>query len=151
MSKNKIPLRDILAALDMNSKTVWNELDEDERKSVGFWLLNRYMSNVNGNFEKQAMAVFKTNEYYNKNYNDLQKDHKQLLWQLLCASGGTGKIESHSWLGLKSKKGSTKPMRLLEKIYPNMKLDEVQLLAKLYTTKELRKLAKEHGIENPDL
>ena len=151
MTDKKIPLKDVLAAIDMNGKSVWNELDDDERKSINFWLLNRYVSNVNGDLEKQAMAVFKTNEYYNKNYVDLQKNHKQLLWQLLCASGGTGKIEHHLWMGLKSKKGSSKPNKLLEKIYPNMKLDEVELLAKLYTTKELRALAEEHGIDNPDL
>lgn len=151
MAQNKIPLKDVLAAIDMNGKSIWNELDEEERKSINFWLLNRYVSNVHGNFEKQAMAIFKTNEYYNKNYNELQKNHKQLLWQLLCASGATGKIESHPWMGLKSKKGSTKPIKLLEKIYPNMKSDEVELLAKLHTTKELRKLAEDHGIEKPDI
>lgn len=151
MAQDKLPLKDVLAAIDFNGKSVWKELSEEERKQVSFWLLNRYVSNVNGGFENQAMAVFKTNEYFNKNYNDIQSKHKELLWQLLCMSGASGEVQFHPWLGIKSKKSSTKPIKLLEKIYPNMKQDEVDLLAKLYTRKELKSLAEEHGIEDPDL
>ena len=148
----KLPLKDILAAIDFNAKGAWKELSDDERKQVSFWLLNRYVSSVKGSYEKQALAVFKTNEYYNKNFNDLQKNHKQLLWQLLCASGGTGKIEFHQWLGLKQKKDSnSKSVKLLAQIYPNMKQDEVELLARISTKKEIKELAKEHGFEKVDI
>ena len=152
MAQQKLPLKDILAAVDFNAKSAWKELSEDERKQVSFWLLNRYVSNVQGNYQKQALAVFKTNEYYNKNFNDLQRNHKQLLWQLLCASSGTGKIEFHPWMGLKQKKDSnSKAVKLLNQIYPNMKQDEVELLAKLSTKAEIKALAKDHGYEKIDI
>ena len=143
----KLPIKDILAAIDMNAKSVWKELSDEEKKQVSFWLLNRYVSNVNGNREKQELAVFKTNEYYNKNYMDVSK-HPQLQWQLLCISGATGKIEFHPWAGFKKKGDSnSKAIKLLEEIYPNMKIDEVELLAGLYTKKELKQLAEEHNID----
>ena len=41
MAQQKLPLKDILAAVDMGAKTVWDELDDEERKQVSFWLLNR--------------------------------------------------------------------------------------------------------------
>ena len=63
MAQQKLPIKDVLAAIDMGARDVWDELDEEERKAVGFWLLNRYVSNVKGSFEQQAMAVFKTNEF----------------------------------------------------------------------------------------
>ena len=65
MAQQKLPIKDILAAIDMNAKSVWKELTLDERKQVSFWLLNRYVSAVQGTREDQELAVFKTNEYYN--------------------------------------------------------------------------------------
>ena len=74
---SKLPLKDILAAIDMGAKEIWDELSDDERKQVSFYLLNRYVSSQKGNRDKQELAVFKTNEYYNKNFFNLQK-HKKL-------------------------------------------------------------------------
>jgi hypothetical protein len=143
-----LPIKDILAAIDLGAKNVWDELDDESKKQISFWLLNRYVSSVNGSYEKQALAVFKTNEYYNKNWNVLGTKHPKLQWQLLCQAGNTGKIEYHSWIGFKKKDaGDNKAVKLLEQIYPNMKRDEVELLARLSTKKELKELAKEHDID----
>ena len=146
-SQQTLPIKDILAAIDMGAKDVWDELSDEEKKQVSFWLLNRYVSSVSGNRDVQELAVFKTNEYYNKNYMEVSK-HPKLMWQLLCMSGNTGKIEYHSWIGHKKKNGdNSKGVKLLEQIYHNMKQDEVELLARLSTKKELKELAEEHGID----
>lgn len=147
MNKQTLPIKDILAAIDMGATSVWDELSDEEKKQVNFWLLNRYVSNVKGNREDQELAVFKTNEYYNKNWNELGTRHPKLQWQLLCMSGNTGEIKFHQWLGFKKKKGNNNAQKLLEKIYPNMKQDEVDLLAQLSTRKELKELAEEYGID----
>ena len=152
MAQQKLPVKDILAAIDMNAKSVWDELSDEERKQVSFWLLNRYASSVVGNRDKQELAVFKTNEYYNKNFNVLGTRHPKLQWQLLCASCATGKIEFHKWIGFKKKTiDNSKGEKLLQDIYPNMKIDEAELLARISTKKELKQLAEEHGIENVKL
>jgi hypothetical protein len=148
MAQTKLPLKDILAAIDMGAKNVWDEITEEERKQISFWLLNRYVSSVSGNREAQELAVFKTNEYYNKNWNELGTKHPKLQWQLLCQAGNTGKIEFHKWLGLKGKKSSdSKIVKFLSERFPNMKQDEVELLAGISTKKELKELAKEHDID----
>ena len=59
---NKLPIKDILAAIDMGAINVWDELSDEEKKQVSFYLLNRYVSSVKGDREKQELAVFKTNE-----------------------------------------------------------------------------------------
>ena len=151
MAQPKLPIKDVLAAIDMNAKSVWKELSDDERKSVGFWLLNRYVSTVKGSREDQEMAVFKVNEYYNKHFNTIgvgkENGHQQLMWQLLCMSGNTGKIQYHPYIGFKKKSGNNNAaIKLLEQIHPNMKLKEVELLAELSTKKELKALAKDHDI-----
>jgi len=143
----KLPIKDILAAIDIGAMSVWDELSDEEKKQVSFWLLNRYVSSVSGKREAQELAVFKTNEYYNKNYMEVSK-HPKLQWQLLCQAGNTGKIEYHSWIGHKKKTSdNSKGVKLLQQIYPNMKDDEVELLAGLCTKKELKQLAEDHNID----
>lgn len=147
MAQEKLAIKDILAAVDMGAKSVWDELSDEEKKQVSFWLLNRYVSAVQGSREKQELAVFKTNEYYNKNWNVLGTRHPKLQWQLLCQAANTGRIEYHPWIGFKKKAANDKAVKLIEQIYPNMKKDEAELLARISTTKELKELAEEHNID----
>jgi len=113
------------------------------------------MSSVAGSRESQELQVFKTNEYYNKNFNTLgvskDKGHPQLLWQLLCMCGSTGKNQFHPWIGFKKKTSNNKAVNFLSELYPNMKQQEIELLAELSTKAELKRLAEEHGIEKPNL
>ena len=147
MAQQKLPIKDVLAAIDMGAKNVWDEITDEERKQVGFWLLNRYVSSIKGGRDDQELAVFKTNEYYNKNYMEVSK-HQKLQWQLLCMSGGTGRIEYHPWIGFKKKtQDNNKLVKVIEQIYPNMKQDEVELLARISTKAEIKKLAEDHNIE----
>ena len=148
---NKLPLKDILAAVDMGAKEIWDQLSDDEKKQVSFYLLNRYVSSVKGSRDKQELAVFKTNEYYNKQFFVLQK-HKKLLWQLLCLAGNTKNIQYHEWIGHKRKSGdNTKIAKLLRTLYPNKKEDEIELLTKISNKKEIIQLAKDNGIDEVKL
>ena len=94
MAQDKFPVKDVLASIDLNGKIVWKELSPEQQKSVSFWLLNRYVSCIRGNRDKQEMAIMKVNEYYNKHFYTIgvgkEKGHPLLMWQLLCASGNWG-------------------------------------------------------------
>jgi hypothetical protein len=156
MAAEKLAIKEILSWIDNGESEIWDHLEDDHKKQISFWLLNRYVSSVSGSREAQELAVFKTNEYYNKNFNDLgvskDKGHPKLLWQLLCMSGNTGKNEFHQWIGFKKREGNAAAAtKLLEQIYPNLKNDEVELLARISTKKELKELAEEYGIENVKL
>jgi len=152
MAAEKLAIKEILSWIDNGESDIWNHLEDDHKKQISFWLLNRYVASVNGSREKQELAVFKTNEYYNKHFNDIgvgkHNGHQKLMWQLLCMCGNTGKNEFHPWIGFKKRDGSTgKAMQLLEKIYPHLKTDEVETLARISTKKELKQLAEEHEID----
>ena len=151
----KLQLKEILGWIDNGYKDIWNHLEDDHKKQISFWLLNRYMSSVAGSRESQELQVFKTNEYYNKNFNTLgvskDKGHPQLLWQLLCMCGSTGKSQFHPWIGFKKKTSNNKAVNFLAELYPNMKQQEIEILAELSTKAELKQLAEEHGIEKPNL
>ena len=147
--------KELIPSIDMGFKELYDAAGEDGKKDIklDLWNLNRYISSVKGNYEKTALAVFKVNEYYNKNWNVLGgTNHVKLQWQLLCVAGKTGKKQFHPWIGLKKKKDdSSKAVKLLAQIYPEMKMDEVETLARISTKKEIKELAREHGYEKVDI
>ena len=148
MAQQAFPVKDVLACIDSNAKSVWNELTDEQKKCVNFWLLNRYASSVSGTREAQELAVVMTNQIYNKNWNELGTRHPKLQWQLLCSlHNANSDIRRHNWIGFKKKTGNNNGVKLLQQIYPNMKQDEVELLARISTKKELKQLAEEHSID----
>lgn len=150
----KIELKEKLAAVDMNLKSLWDELDDEQRKSLKneFYILNRYVSNVkSSDRDIQEHFVLAVNEYFNKHWNILQK-HPQLLWQLLCMCGyESKKIFYHEWIGYKRKKTNNKIDKFLSEMYPNMKDDEITLLASINTLAECKALAKDHGFDEKQI
>jgi len=145
---------DMMPAIDLGIKELWDASDENGQKDIkgDLWNLNRYVSSVKGSRDKQELAVFKVNEYYNKNWAVLGANHPKLQWQLLCISGNTGKKEFHPWIKLDRKAdSSSKTVQFLMKLYPDKKLDEVELIARISTKEEIKQLAKEHGYEKIDI
>ena len=148
MAYQAFPVKEVLACIDSNAKSLWDELTDEQKKCVNFWLLNRYASSVEGDRDAQELAVVLTNQIYNKNWNELGTRHPKLQWQLLCSlHNANSDIRKHVWIGFKKKTGNNNSIKLLQKVYPNMKQDEVELLARLSTKKELRELAKEYDID----
>ena len=151
---DKVELKEKLAAVDMNMKGLWDELTEDQQKSLKneFFLLNRYISNVKtSNSELHEHFLLTVNEYFNKNWKDLQK-HPKLLWQLLClCSHESRKIFYHEWIGFKQKKSSNKIIKFLSEIYPHRKMDELELLSAISTEKECKELARLYGYDDKQI
>lgn len=148
----KIELKEKIAAVDENIRELWDAMDPDQQKSLKqeFFILNRYISNArSSNREVQQHFVLTVNEYFNKHWNVLQK-HPKLLWLLLCMCSYDGKTRFyHEWIGHKKKTGSdSKKVKFLAEIYPQKKMDEIELLSAMITDKEIKDLAKRHGMED---
>jgi hypothetical protein len=151
----KIELKEKLAAVDQNVRELWDAMDAEQQKSLKseLFILNRYVSNVQGqNREVQEHFVLTVNEYFNKHWNTLQK-HPKLLWMLLCMCSYDGnKVFFHQWLGNKKKDAtSNKKTKFLSKIYPDKKMDEIELLATISTDKDIKELARKHGMDEPTI
>lgn len=148
MEQEKLTLKQILACVDFGYTNAWQEFTENEKKSISFWLLNRYVSSVKSNRNTQESALLKTNSYYNKNFASisLNKDsgHPELMWKLLCMCGSAGKQQFHPWIGFDKKSDQTK-IKMLKDLYPNLKDDEVETLARISTEKEIKQLAAEYN------
>jgi hypothetical protein len=148
MGKNKhVDLfNDMIPAVDMGLKDLWDAASEEGRKEIkgDFWNLNRYISNVKtSSKELQEHYLLTTNEFYNKNWNDIQK-HPKLVWQTLCmCSHESKKTHFHEWLPLKKEKN--KKEEFLSELFPNMKRADIETLATITTDKEIKQYCEGLG------
>jgi hypothetical protein len=152
----KVELKEKIQAVDQNVRELWDAMTPEQQKALKgeFFILNRYISNVkSNNKEAQQHYILTVNEYYNKNWNGIQK-HPKLLWLLLCMCSYDGSTSFfHEWIAHK-KTGSivsNKRAKLLEEIYPLKKYDEIDLLSRLSTDKEVLQLAVDHGYEESEV
>jgi hypothetical protein len=139
-----LKLNEILAAVDMNAKHLWDELTDDQRKSIVYFTLNRYISNVNGPRELKEHYVMLGNERFNKHLFLLLNKHNKLLWQLACSCGHEEKnIHRHEWLGLKREKN--KKEEFLKTLFPQMKSADISTMAAITDNKEIKEYCKDLG------
>lgn len=141
---NEFKLKDILAAVDLDGKEVWDELTEEQRKSVVFFTLNRYISNVQGSRELKEHYLVVGNERFNKNLFAVMSKHPKLTWQLACScSHESKKIQYHEWIGLKREKD--KKTDFLAELFPNMKRSDLEALSAITTDKEIKQYCEGLG------
>jgi hypothetical protein len=147
--------KEMIPAVDMGLKDLWDAASEEGQKEIknDLWNLNRYISCVkSNNRELQEHFVLTVNEYYNKNWAQISK-HPKLQWMTLCmAAHETKKTYFHEWIPLKRKaEGSNKKVKFLSQVYPNAKIDDLELLATLMDTKKLKQLAKDLGWDDKQI
>lgn len=148
MGKNKhVDLfKDMIPAVDMGLKELWDAATEDGQKEIkgDLWNLNRYISSVkSNNRDLQEHYVLTTNEFYNKNWANIQK-HPKLVWQTLClCSHESKKTQFHEWIPLKKEKN--KKEEFLAELFPNMKRTDIETLAAVTTEKEIKKYCEDLG------
>jgi hypothetical protein len=148
---DKVELKEKLAAVDLNARTLWDDMNADQQKALKneYFILNRYISNVQGQSRDiQEHFVLTVNEYFNKHWNLLQK-HPKLMWLLLCMCSYNGeKVFFHQWLGNKKKDASNnKKTKFLAELYPEKKMDEIELLSAITTDKDIKDLARKYGMD----
>ncbi len=138
--------KDMIPAVDMGIKELWDAATEDGRKEIkgDLWNLNRYISNVkSSNRELQEHYLLTVNEFYNKDWATISK-HPKLQWlTLTMCSHESKKTQFHEWLPLKKQKN--KKEEWLSAQFPNMKWKDIELLAAITTDKEIKEYAKDLG------
>jgi acyl-CoA synthetase (AMP-forming)/AMP-acid ligase II len=149
---DKLPLNTVLAAIDRKDYAFYDGLTQEHQKQLSPFLLNRYISIVKDGKPRhkgtqiEAYYLMATNEQVNTQYFELAK-HPKLVWQLLCTvSPGMG-TQFHQWVGhkKKDKNNSSKRRKEVERLHPHAKSDELDMLANMYTDKDLKEIAKLYG------
>lgn len=133
----KVPLSRILQALDCKERQFYENLSDEEKKSIGFVPLLRYASSISSN-DKMAEQyhLLATNRHANIRFFDISaKNHSQLMWLLLTTVSLDIGTQYHKWIKFKKESGNKKE-KVIALMYPEMKESDIELLASLYTDQD---------------
>lgn len=142
---DKLSINNEMAVFDRKDRKFYDNLTDEERKKFSNFLMIRYGSSVQGGRDLQEFYLIATNERLNKHFFNINK-HPKLQW--LCAttvSPGMG-TQRHQWIAPKKKEpGASGIKKRLAEIYPTLKDDELELMAKINTKKDLDDYLKRAG------
>ncbi len=141
---NEISLKDVLASVDLDGKEIWDELSDQQKKSIQFVPLNRFISTVQGSRELKEHYIVVGNERYNKHLFSIISKHPKLAWQMACScSNDQKKIVHHEYIKLNSEKN--KRLKFLGELFPNMKWSDLETLSQITTDKEIKQYCENLG------
>ena len=143
----KLTIANEMNRFDLKDRDFYDSLTDEERKKFSNYLMIRWGSAVQGNSMDQAVYLLSCNENLNKHFFNIHK-HPKLQW--LCAttvSPGWGS-KRHQWIAPKKKEAGVSGIKKqLAELYPNMKQDEIELMTKINTKKDIEAYLKQLGQE----
>ena len=144
---DKLSIHNEMSEFDRKNRKFYNELTDEERKKFSNYLMIRWGSAVQGSRELQEFYLISCNERFNKHFFAINR-HPKLQW--LCApavSPGMG-THRHQWIAPKKQDpGAGGSRKQLAELYPNMKSDEIELMAAINTKKDIDAYLKASGQE----
>ena len=134
-----------MAQFDLKNRNFYDELNDEERKKFSNYLMIRWGSCVQGSRDLQEFYLISTNERLNKRFFDINR-HPKLQWLAsTTVSPGMG-THRHQWIAPRKKEAGASAIRKqLAELYPHLKDDELDLLAKITTKKDIDAYLKELG------
>ena len=147
MASHKLDISRQLSAVSNKNYAFYESLTEEEKKEFNPYILMRFISNPKGDADIQSWFIELTNEYINKNFWDLSKSHKELLWKLYSAVGVGMPIDC-TFLTMPKRETVNKFEQLIADLNPDMKLQDVKFLSSIMTGQEKTKIFDDLGFDN---
>jgi hypothetical protein len=142
---DKLNIANEMRMFDRKVRSFYDDLTPEEKKKFSNYLMIRWGSSVEGSRDLQEFYVIATNERLNKHFFDLGK-HPKLQWLLATTVSPDLGTPRHTWIAPKKKeKGASAMRKKLAELYPHLKDDEIDLLAKITNEKELKAYVRDHG------
>jgi len=134
-----------MRCFDEKDRDFYDNLTDEERKKFSNYLMIRWGSSVHGSRELQEFYVVATNERLNKHFYAVNR-HPKLQWLMATSvSPGMG-VHRHQWIAPKKKEsGSSEVKKTLMQLYPTMKMSDIETLAAITDSKELKEHLKHMG------
>jgi len=146
-SPDKLYIGYEMEQFDNKNRDFYDELTDEEKKKFSPFLMIRWGADVQGSSDIQAYYLMSVNERLNKNFFDISTtQHKKFQWLMATSvSPGMGK-QYHKWLAAKKKdSANNKAEKFLAELYPELRYDEIKLLARINSKDDLKQLARQHG------
>ena len=144
---DKLSIQNEMMCFDRKDRDFYSSLTDEERKKFSNFLMIRWGSSVQGAAELQHYYLQSSNHYVNKHFFTITR-HPKLQW--LCAtavSPGLG-TQRHQWIAPKKKEaGVSGVQKQIAELFPHLKDDEVELMGKINTKKDIDAYIKQLGQE----
>jgi hypothetical protein len=144
---DKLSIQNEMMCFDRKDRDFYSSLTDEERKKFSNFLMIRWGSSIQGSAELQHYYLQSSNHYVNKHFFAINR-HPKLQW--LCAtavSPGLG-TQRHQWIAPKKKEAGTSGIRKqIAELFPHLKDDEVELMSKINTKKDIDAYLKQLGQE----
>ncbi len=144
---DKLTIANEMAQFDRKNRKFYNELTDEEKKKFSNYLMIRWGSAVQGSRDLQEFYLIACNERLNKHFFAINR-HPKLQW--LCATTVSPDLGAHRhiWISPKKKEaGATGIKKQLAELYPNLKDDEIELMSRINTKKDIDAYLKLSGQE----
>ena len=144
---DRLNIANEMRMFDRKVRSFYDELTPEEKKKFSNYLMIRWGSAVEGSRELQEFYVIATNERLNKHFFDVSK-HPRLQWLMATSvSPGLG-TPRHPWIAPRKKEaGLSAKRKALVAMYPDYKDDEIDVMVKITTQKEIDEYNKQAGNE----
>jgi hypothetical protein len=142
---DKLSIANEMAQFDRKNRDFYDELTTDEKKKFSNFLMIRYGSSVQGSRDLQEFYLISTNERLNKNFFAINR-YPKLQWLSATTVSPDMGPQRHQWIAPKKKEpGATGICKQLAEMYPHLKDDELDLMAKINTKKDIDAYLKASG------
>ena len=142
----KLSIQNEMTQFDRKNRDFYDSLTDEERKKFSNFLMIRWGSSIQGSAELQNYYLQSSNHYVNKRFFDINR-HPKLQW--LCAtavSPGLG-TQRHQWIAPKKKEAGASGIRKqIAELFPHLKDDEIELMSKINTKKDIDEYLRKSGI-----
>jgi hypothetical protein len=145
MAAPKLDIFKMLAAMDCKDYNFYDNLSDEERKGFSAFLALKWGASVEGSREIQHYYLAATNHYCNKHWFEINK-HPKLQWLELCAASPGIGPQRHKWLEMQKKdKKADEHVKKLTNLFPNVKINDIEVLSKLVSKRDIDEYIKIHG------
>jgi len=142
-----------MAAIDTKDREFYNKLSGEDKKKLSLFVLIRWASLVNSNnAEVDEYYVLATNENVNKNFFNLPRNTDELQWlALTTVSPDIGNVYHYWQSAPKRKTVKTKMGKLLARLFPDVRADELALLESINDKKSIIEYAEHNGLSEEEI
>ena len=144
---DKLSIQNEMIQFDRKNRLFYDSLTDEERKKFSNYLMIRWGSSIQGSAELQGYYLQSSNHYVNKHFFDINR-HPKLQW--LCATAVSPDLgtQRHQWIAPKKKEaGASGIKKQIVELFPHLKDDEIELMSKINTKKDIDTYLKQLGQE----